>query len=72
LIDEIVWRTGARCSTCIDGGSLEGYNQPGKGHATLTVDFVDTPGDPTDAERDRIVRFFREQALITLVQPLAP
>jgi hypothetical protein len=41
--------------------AFEGDNLPGKGHATLTVDLVDTPGHPTHAARERIVRFFREQ-----------
>lgn len=41
--------------------AFEGYNLPGKGHATLTVDFVETPGHPTHAARDRIMRFFHER-----------
>ena len=41
--------------------AFEGHNLPGRGHATLTVDFADTPGHPTHTERDRIMRFFHER-----------
>jgi dienelactone hydrolase len=46
------------------GPSFEGHLLPGKGHATLTVGFVDDPHHPTFAARERIVNFFRERLVV--------
>jgi dienelactone hydrolase len=43
------------------GAAFEGHELPGKGHATLTVDFVDRPDHPTHVARDRIIRFFQQR-----------
>jgi len=43
------------------GDRFEEHQLPGDGHSVLTIDFVDSPGHPTYAARERVVSFLRER-----------
>ncbi len=43
------------------GGRFEGHELPGDQHSVLTIHFVDKPGEPTFAARERVIQFLRTQ-----------
>jgi dienelactone hydrolase len=43
------------------GSAFEGHTLPGRGHSTITIDYVDEPGHPTHTARQRIFAFFQQR-----------